>query len=171
MNTIEPKPPQTNFEKVISNAKETLIRKREHIPTVIVEGQDDLATGYLPDMPELHEEKLEYMQLLGQLVKANCLVGELRQVFIIAQGFMWEDDNAIYVDISTSQDHAGEEILITSGVQLEEHRKHLNILAVLRDQEHQVIGFLDLLSKTDGVPLETPLEDAFINGFQGVQSE
>ncbi len=167
MTTPEQKQYHTCLDEVVSNAKESLVRDGEHQPTLIVEGSLGLVSGKLPGMPESHSDKLIYMRLLGRQAAESGRIGRLRQIFFVSGGSLWEENEAIYLDFSPSQNLMQQEVLFISGVDLLEHRKHLALLEVRRDSNGQVAGFSDLiLNLHQPIPLETPLEDAFVSGFK-----
>lgn len=159
-----------DFNTIIEDAQKRVIQEGIYPPKAFIEGGKGSMETELPEFPESHEDKLAYMAALGQLMAENGRLGELLQVFVVSSGALWETGDAIHLEFSPTTDVKARPVLIVSGVQLEEKRKSLVIFEVLRGQEHQAMGFLDLLIETDiGITLETPLEDAFIAGFQGVE--
>ncbi|MBE7433145.1 MAG: hypothetical protein HS100_04465 [Anaerolineales bacterium] len=160
-----------DFDTIVEDAKKKVVQEGQHPPRAFVEGNKGPFETELPEFPETHEDKLEYMAALGQLAAESGRIGELLQIFIVSSGLLWEVEDAIHLEFSQPYHPEAKPVLIISGVQLEEKRKSLVIFEVLRGQEHQVVGFLDLLIETDiGIPLETPLEDAFIAGFRGLDT-
>lgn len=158
-----------DFDTIVDDAQDKIIQEGKHPPTAFIEGKNGSIKTELPEMPEAHEDKLAYMAALGQLAAESGSIGELLQVFVVSSGLLWETEDAIHLEFSQPTPSEAKPVLIVSGIQLEERRKNLVIFEVLHGLEHQVIGFLDLLIETDiAIPMETPLEDAFIAGFQGV---
>lgn len=156
------------LETIIENAQNKVTLEGKHPPRAFVEGKNGSIETELPEFPESHEDKLAYMAALGQLMFESGRIGELLQIFVTSSGLLWEADEAIHLELSETASAEAKPVLIVSGVQLEEHRKNLVIFEILHGIENQVTGFLDLIIETDiGIPIETPLEDAFIAGFQG----
>jgi len=154
------------LDTIIENAQKQVELEGKHQPKALVEGKSGSIETELPEFPESHEDKLAYMAALGQLMAASGRIGELLQIFVVSSGSIWEAEDSIRLELSETAHTDAKSVLIISGVQLEERRKNLIIFEVLRGNENQVVGFLDLLIETDiGIPLETPLEDAFIAGF------
>ena len=155
------------LDTIVDDAKKRVIQEGKHPPKVFVEGEKGSMETELPEFPEAHEDKLEYMAALGQLMAESGRLGELLQVFVASGGLLWETEDTIHLEFSRPARSEAKPVLIVSGVQLKEERKSLVIFEVLQGLEHQAVGFLDLLIETDiGIPIETPLEDAFIVGFQ-----
>jgi hypothetical protein len=159
------------LEAIIENAQKQVTLEGKHLPKAFIEGKNGSIETELPEFSELHEDKLAYMAALGQLMAESGRIGELLQVFVVSSGSLWETEDAIRLEISETTRIDAMPVLIISGVQLEERRKNLIIFEVLRGNGNQVVGFLDLLIETDiGIPLETPLEDAFIAGFHDART-
>src|SRR5688500_15983202 len=83
-----PEPDRITFEEVISNAKEIMLQSGKHVPVLIIEGSKSLVAGQIPDMPETHGERLELMHFLGQAAAKSGKVDQLRQVFMVSEGWM-----------------------------------------------------------------------------------
>ncbi|NOH04949.1 MAG: hypothetical protein HND47_24745 [Chloroflexi bacterium] len=159
---------QYNFDldTIVDDAKEKVIQEGTYPPTAFIEGRKGSIKTELPKVPEAHEDKLEYMAALGQLMAESGRIGELLQIFVVSSGSLWETENAIHLELGETAPTDAKPVLIVSGAQLEQRRKNLIIFEILRGHENQVVDFIDLLIETDmGIPLETPLEDAFIASF------
>lgn len=154
------------LDTIIENAQKQVILEGKHQPKAFVEGNNGSIETDLPEMPETHEDKLVYMAALGQLMAESGRIGELLQVFVVSSGSLWETEDSVHLEFSETAHIDAKSVLIISGLQIEERRKNLIIFEILRGNENQVVGHLDLLLETNiGIPLETPLEDAFITGF------
>lgn len=157
-----------DFDTIIEDAQKIVVQEGKHPPKAFIEGRERTIETKLIEFPETHEDKLAYMAALGQLVAESGHVGELLQIFVVSSGSLWEADEAIHLEFLDSSKSGAKPVLIVSRVQLEERRKNLVIFEIVHGFENQIVDFLDLLIETDiGIPLETPLEDAFIAGFQG----
>lgn len=162
---------QFDFDILVEDALKRVTQEGNHPLRAFIEGRKGAMETELPEFPESHEDKLAYMAALGQLLAESERIGELLQVFIVSSGSLWETDGAINLEFSEIASTEARPVLIVSGVQLEERRKNLVIFEVLRGVENQVTGFLDLLIETNiGIPIETPLEDAFIAGFHETEA-
>jgi hypothetical protein len=156
------------FEEVISNAKEILFRDAHLVPVLIVEGSKSLLTGQIPDLPPTHGERVELMRLLGQAAAMSGRVDQLRQVFMITEGWMSEPSEDKPTDMRPSQDPDRKEVLIISAIEMKEHKKNLKIFEIIRDSDEKVLDLEEFLpdkeKKDDAV--DVPLLDAFVQGFQ-----
>lgn len=166
MATPERENHRTTLEFVVSGAKETLLREGIHTPTLIVEGSSNLITGKLPDMPEKHGAKREYMRSLGQLTAKNGRVGELRQIFFVSEGWICATNEEASGNVLPSQDPNRKEVLIVCNMQIQENHKYLKMFEILRDNESRIVGFSGSITDSiQDVSFDTPLEDAFVSGF------
>lgn len=118
-------------------------------------------------MPEAHGNRREYMRFLGQLAAMSGRVGELRQIFFVSEGLLRAISEENSAHEPPFQDPNRKEVLIIGGIQIRENQKYLRIFELLRDSEKRIIGFSGSLTDTiQDVSFDTPLEDAFVNGFQ-----
>ena len=156
-----------SLEEIISNAKEITLRDGNHVPLLIVEGSKNLVVGQIQDMLKTHGEKLELMRFLGQAAAKSGRVGKLQQVFLVSEGWMSVASEEKPAEMIPSQDPKRKEVLIISGIQMQEPEKQLRLFEMLRDSDERIIRLEELLpdAKKDG-SVEIPLLDAFINGFQ-----
>ena len=76
------------LEEIISNAKEIMLREGKHVPVLIVEGGSSLIAGQIPDMPPTHGERMELMHFLGQVAAKSGRIDQLKQVFMVTEGWM-----------------------------------------------------------------------------------
>ena len=157
-----------SIEEIISNAKEIRLREGKHVPVLIVEGGKSLVAGQIPDMPPTHDERVEFMNFLGQAAAKSGRVDQLQQVFMVTEGWMSEPSEDIPTRILPSEDPHRKEVLIISAIQLSKHKKQMEIFEVIRDANEQVIGLEKFLpgEKKEDDSVEVPLLEAFIQGFQ-----
>lgn len=154
------------FDTIVEDAQKRVAQEGYHSPKVFIEGEKGVVETELPEFPESHEDKLAYMAALGQLIATSGRIGELLQIFVVSSGSLWEAEDSVRLEFTETAHTDAKSVLTISGVQLEERRKNLIIFEVLRGNKNQIVDFLDLLIETDiGIPLETPLEDAFITGL------
>jgi hypothetical protein len=74
------------LEEIISNAKEIMLRDGNHVPVLIMEADNKLVAGQIPDMPPTHGERVELMHFLGQAAAKSGRVNQLQQVFMVTEG-------------------------------------------------------------------------------------
>jgi len=156
------------FEEIISNAKEIMVRDGNHVPILIVEGNKNSAAGQIPDLPETHEERMKLMHLLGQAMANSGRIDQLKQVFMVTEGWMSIVSNEEQIETHPSEDPDRREVLIISAIQMTENKKLLKVFEILRDRHEQVLGFDEFLpdEKKKDESVDTPLLDAFVQGFQ-----
>src|SRR5215510_12549676 len=99
MPTESEQPPNT-LEEIISNAKEIMLRRGNHVPTLIMEVSKDLVVSEIPSMPVTHGERLEFMRFIGQRAAQNGRFDQLQQVFLVSEGWLSE----AIADLPPSQD-------------------------------------------------------------------
>jgi len=166
MTTPEQSQLPTDIDGVVTVAQETLLRDGDHPLTIIVQGTQRQASSKLPDVPETHKDKLEYMWALGQIAAQTGQFGKLQHIFLVSKAWLWEESETMHVVFQTTQDSQSKEILYASGVDFVEHLKHLVLLEIVRNPDGQIFSYGNLLDNPAfGLPLATPLEDAFVSGF------
>jgi len=157
-----------SLEEVISNAKEIMLRDGQHVPTLIMEAGNNLIVGQIPYMPATHEKRMDLMQFLGESAAESGRVNQLRQVFMVSEGWMSMAKENKQAEFRPSQDPERKEVLIISSIQIKEHNKQLKLFEILRDSDEQVVDLKEIIpdqgKKEDLV--EIPLLDAFVQGFQ-----
>jgi hypothetical protein len=156
------------IEEVISNAKEIMLRDGKHVPVLIMEVDNKIVAGQIPDMPVTHEARMELMHFLGQAVGKTGRVHGLQQVFMIQEGWMSVASQDKPPENRPSQDPNRKEVLVISAIQMKEHKKHIRVLEILRDSDEKVVGLEEFMpdeAKKDET-IEVPLLDAFVHGFQ-----
>ena len=167
MRTSEQPQHHTNLDEVIANAKETLLRDGKHVTTLIVEGSKSLITGVIPDMPAQSGNRREYMSFIGQLAAKSGRIGKLRQIFLVSEGSVRPVGSGEEIEALQSSGSSRKEVLIIGSIHFEENLKFLKMFEILRDSEKQVIGFsTSLTDMIKDVSFDTPLEDAFVDGFR-----
>src|SRR5215217_1934180 len=103
-----------SIQEIISNAKEIMFRDGNHVPILIAEGGKSLIAGQIPDLPETHGERMELLRFLGQVAAKSGRVDQLRQVFMISEGWMSAPSEDKPTDVKPSQDPNRKEVLIIS---------------------------------------------------------
>ena len=156
------------IEEIISNAKEIMLRDGSHVPVLIAEGGKSLVAGQIPDMPATYGERVELMRFLGEAAAKSGRVDQLQQVFMVSEGWMSVASEDKPPEMRPSQDPNRKEVLIVSGIQVKEDKKHLKVFEIMRDSDEKVVGLEEFLpnEKNKDETAEVPLLDAFVEGFQ-----
>ena len=156
------------FEEIISYAKEIMLRDGKHVPVLIIEADNKLVAGQIPDMPATHGERVELLRFLGQAAAKSGRVNQLQQIFMVTEGWMSVASEDKPAEIRPSQDPNRKEVLIISAIQMKESKKQMKVFEILRDSTEQVVGLEEFLpdEKKKDESVEIPLLDAFVQGFQ-----
>ena len=156
------------LEEIISNAKEIMLRDGKHVPVLIIEADNKLVAGQIPDMPATHGERVELLRFLGQAAAKSGRVNQLQQVFMVSEGWMSVASEDQPAEIRPSQDPNKKEVLIISAMQMKERKKQMKVFEILRDSSEQVVGLEEFLpdEKKRDETVDIPLLDAFVQGFQ-----
>jgi hypothetical protein len=166
MSPERPQKPIT-LEEIISNAKEIMMRDGKHVPVLIMEADNKVVAGQIPDMPPTHGERVELMRFLGQAAAKSGKVNNLQQVFMVTEGWMSEPSVDGDELLPPSEDPKRKEVLIVSAIQMKERKKHLKVYEIARDQDEQVTGMEEFVPEDpQETSVEVPLLDAFVQGFQ-----
>ena len=128
---------EISFEEILSNAKEKMLLDGKVEPILIVESSQSLVIVPLQDMPETHGERIELMRFLGQVAAKSGRVNQLQQVFMVSEGWMSKASEDEPAKMRPSQDPNRKEVLIISGMQMRERKKHLKLFEILRDSNEQ----------------------------------
>jgi hypothetical protein len=155
------------LEEIISNAKEIMVRDGKLTPVLIMEADNKVVVGQIPDLSPTPGERVELMRFLGQAAAKSGRVNNLQQVFMVTEGWMSEPSVDGDELIPPSEDPNRKEVLIFSAIQMRERKKHLKVYEVIRDQHEQVIRMEEFVPETlEETSVEVPLLDAFVQGFQ-----
>ena len=159
-----------SFDEIASNAKEHVLQSGEHLPTLILEADNKIVVGQIPDMPESHGERIELMRILGETAARSGKVNQLQQVFMISEGWMRMAANGKEPEMPPSMDPERKEVLIISLRNVRENSKQIKLFEMIRDQNDQVIDLNEIVpnEKINDESVEVPLLDAFVRGFKGV---
>lgn|SRR5574341_1174186 len=155
------------FHEITSKAKELMLQDGQHVPILVIEGSKSLSVNLIHEMPETHGERLELLRFIGQVAAKDGRFGQLRQVFLISEGWMSASSEGRPPEMRPSQDPNRKEVLIISGLKIEGLRKSLKLFEMVRNQNKQVVDLPEILppKETDGT-VEIPLLEAFAQGFQ-----
>jgi len=155
------------FEEIVSNAKEVILKDGKHVPILIVDGGQGLLISQLNELPATHHERAELFRFIGLTTAMSGKLRSLKQVFMVSEGWM----SVARIDgqpmMSPSQDPDRKEVLIVSGFEVKSKRKYLKLFEILRYGENNGVDLQELFPDANkGGPVEVPLLDAFIHGFQ-----
>src|SRR5688572_28180073 len=95
---------QITIEEIISNAKEIMLRDGKHVPVLIMEADNKLVAGQIPDMPATHGERVELLRFLGQAAAKSGRVNHIEQVFMVSEGWMSVASEDKPVEVRPSHD-------------------------------------------------------------------
>jgi hypothetical protein len=158
-----------SLERVVQAAKELALEQGGHTPTVMIEGSREIVALPIEHLEDSPEERVNQMYQLGFLLASFAIVGVLKQVFFIAEGWMNVTQDGKQPEIRPSQDPQRTEVLLISQLNV------INDLAkvVLLEMKRDMNGTLYALENVDGrLPepessVKSPLLEAFAIGFLG----
>ena len=112
------------------------------------------------------------MHSAGRFAARSGDVGILRQVFMISEGWMKETRDGKPSKMRPAHDPDRKEVLIVSGLQIEERLKYLRMFEMQRDPKGRLINLRELVPNRGKIgEIEIPLVDAFADGFQNAFRE
>lgn len=156
---------ELSLPEVAHLAQEVLLRDGMHLPTVIAEGSEQTAITQIASLASTHEERAQQMFIAGFTLAQSRLVGRLRQVFFIAEGWMSEAEEGKLPEYPPSQDPRRKEILFVSSLQVRDRRTELMLFEMLRDDENQLREVRQYQPPVSDTEAASPLMVAFIAGF------
>ncbi len=163
---------RTQFEDIVTNAKEITKLDGYHVPIVVIEGNKGLFVHHVLVLPQTHGERRDFMGHLGRSAAKLGKVGKLSQVFMISEGWLSMPKEGKQVNLPPSQDPERKEVLIVSGLQIEERKKYLKLFEMVHGANNSVVDLIELTPDVEGnETIETPLLDAFVQGFRLAFSE
>ncbi len=154
-------------EQVARLACEVALRDGGHVPSIIAEGSTDVVVGSLPELPDTHELRAELLHAAGQALGETAVVGVLKQVYFISEGWMSRarPDEAEWQ--SPSQDPDRKEVLCIAGLQVADASSTLVVFEMIRDQEGVLTDLEPLVNRMEGEGrVENPLLSAFADGYR-----
>ena len=164
----ENRPSTFTLEEVVRIAKEVALEHGGHVPTLIAEGNKRAFGGQIANLPETHEDRVRWMLSAGYALAQSGEVGDLRQVFFISEGWMVVGDEGAPLASRPSLDPKRKEVLVISNLSTREQESQLVIFEMVRDVEGQLAELRDiqLPDENEEGHAETPLLDAFVDGFR-----
>ncbi len=161
-----------NFEDITRLAIESTLREGSHIPFMIIDGSKRLIYGGVPNIPDTHDKRMQFMYAAGQFTAMSKQAGKVRQVFFISEGWMSLPKDGELPKTLPSEDPSRKEVLIISGLEIQKQIKYLKLFEMLRDKEENLIGLTEVaLGKEESASFTVPLLDAFKQGFEAAGKE
>src|SRR5258706_1581238 len=156
-----------SFEEVTLVAKEMTLKNGGHEALFIMDGSKHIIAGGVGTLPATHDSRIRLMQSAGRYAARSGEVGRLRQVFMISEGWMSRSKEGKPLKMRPIHDPDRKEVLIVSGLQIQEQLKYLKMFEMKRDQDGRLINLEELIPDTGkNGKIEIPLVDAFAEGFQ-----
>jgi len=110
---------------------------------------------------------VEYMRFLGQVAAKSGRIDQLQQVFMVSEGWMSIAHENKPPEMIPSRDPNRKEVLIISGMQIQERKKHMKVFEILRDSSGKATDLEEFLPDEEkDNSVDVPLLDAFVDGFQ-----
>jgi hypothetical protein len=148
---------------VARRAEQVLLEHGHHVPMLVVEGTTQSLVVAMPDLPRDSDEKAGRMLTTGYIVGRDDQVGELRQVFFIAEAWLSAATADKPPSVPPSRDPNRQEVLVISGRAVASRETELVLFQVLRDQQGKLRGLQEW--PTDKGTAHSPLLEAFVAGF------
>ena len=160
-----PKPVPLTLESVARNARANLLRRGNHPPTLIAEGDRKTIGTQIEALAPTHPDRAQQLFVLGLALAQSGEVGVLQQVFFIAEAWMSAEDPQ---KIRPAQDPQRKEVMLVSRHVIRPPRDETIIYTMRRDAKGKltsVIRFPD--DNPEKSEAHSPLLEAFVIGFLG----
>lgn len=159
--------PQDHFEKIIRYAKEALLRQGSHGTMLIMEGDKNTLIAGLATFPATHAGRIITMRAAGRSVALSGEIGRLLDVYLISEGWMSMSRDGKLPNMRPSQDPNRKEVLIISGLRVEDQSKSLRLFEMKRGFRGKLVD-LEEVEPDEGKKgtVDVPLLEAFVDGFQ-----
>jgi len=156
-----------SFDEIVEISKKMVMRDGHHSPILIVDGTRNSLITQLSDIPETHSQRMQLMDVLGRQLAKDGKVGKLREVIFISEGWMSAAREGKLPSLRPSQDPNRKEVLIVSGLKVQEPTKLLRIFEMVRDGNQKVIRLDEIEpGKQKSGSIEVPLLEVFASAFQ-----
>ena len=160
-----------NLENVLSLAKELLLEVGEVRPMLIVLGAQAATRIPLEQIPENREQKAKQMLGLGYAVGRDRSLGELRELFILFEGWMSLGSSPAPA-IMPADDPNRQEVLVITRYQHHPPTTAMTVFRIQRTGEPDNLE-LERVEEVEGSEgqAQSPLVEAFLYGYEeGVKS-
>jgi hypothetical protein len=164
----ERQPTGYSLDEVFRLAQETLLRQGSHAPTLVVLGDRGGLAAVIPELPDTHSGRCQSLKAAGLALAQTGKLGKLEQITFICEGWMSVYGNEGRTSLPPSQDPDRVEVLIIDSLRSASRELELAIFEMQRDSAGQLMGLrpLETLASSAGVHADSPLLDAFVQGFE-----
>jgi len=161
----EKRPVKLTLEGISRIAKETALKDGYHVPMVLVEGSLRSLVNQIIPFPEDYEARLLRMVALGYEMASRGNLGELRQAFLVTEGWMSIAEGGQPFDGPPSEDPNRKEVLVIFARVVPDFQPKIVTWEMIRDEAGKLTALRDFSSPEVANPA-SPLMDAFVAGFQ-----
>jgi hypothetical protein len=151
------------IQDVARTAEQLMVEHGHHAPIVVVEGSQESLVVEIADLPSNWEKKVGRVMATGYTAGRAGRVGELRQVFFIAEAWMSVGTQEKLPSVPPSKDPNRQEVLVISGRAAAKRQTDLVMFKVLRDPQGRLRGLQEC--SMDKGTAASPLLEAFVAGF------
>ncbi|MBL8049638.1 MAG: hypothetical protein JNM46_00310 [Anaerolineales bacterium] len=158
-----------DIEEVVLRAKEIMLRDGMHVPALIMDADPQIIVGEIKKLPDADEDKLNLFRSIGLKLAKHGTIQRLRQVFMVSEAWYSMPNNESDENLRPSEDPNRKEVLIIVGVAVNENKKFMKILEILRDTDKKVISLEainEVVAMENKLAIETPFLDALVDGYQ-----
>jgi hypothetical protein len=172
MTNPEEHTPMT-FDEVSRIAQEMTLQQGNHVPLLMVQGDQQALLFPMTEMADTHEGRAQQMFITGLMLASSGEVGVLQQVFFVTEGWLSVVENGKIPDTPPSQDPQRKEVLTISNLDMATGQTQMTLFEMKRDEQ----GSLQSLETPEwrtGIKnsqAESPLLNAFVLGFFGTALE
>ncbi len=157
--------PALSFERVTQLAREILLQQGSHLPTLIVEGYNQMVVTHLSPLEDTHEGRAQQMFSAGYVLAEASVIGALKQVFFVCEAWMsFAIDGKIPTSLP-SEDPSRKEVLMISNLKVQEQTGKVAIFEMLRNEAGDVTELREFQEHFMATHADSPLLMAFIHGF------
>lgn len=157
--------PTLSFEQVTQLARDILLQQGSHLPTLIVEGHNQMVVSHLTPLEDTHEGRAQQMFSAGYVLAEANMIGALTQVFFVCEAWMsFAIDGKIPTSLP-SEDPSRKEVLMISNLKVQEQRGKVAIFEMLRNEAGDVTEIREFQEHLTATHADSPLLMAFMYGF------
>lgn len=157
--------PSLSFEQVTQLAREILLQQGSHLPTIIVEGHNQMVVTHLAPLEDTHEGRAQQMFSAGYVLAESRAIDTLKQVFFICEAWMSFVMDGKIPSFPPSEDPSRKEVLIISNLRVQEQTGKVAIFEMLRDESGELMELREFQEQLTATHADSPLLTAFIHGF------
>lgn len=159
------------IDLIARQAREMALRDGWHAPTLIAVGTASTIGGAFDEMPDTHDKRMRLMYAAGQSLGEDDVVGALRHVVFVTEGWMRlmpRDDAPDRPDDESERI----EVLCVSRMSVLEQRHELVLMEMMRDADGQLVDLPEYQFDEDRAEgsTDSPLLKAFVAGYQAARA-